>query len=150
MTRARLIAGAACLVLACGGAPAQAASPRLTEAAGAQFPDRELVLTLPTPKALAPGDVSVSENGAAVSRLQVLPADQSGASQESGSTSAPPWRLRTWQAEIRQVISVPVLARYMTQDTWRATSSPAGQRSRIVKSFGIEGSSVGGSQRSSS
>ena len=78
MTRARVIAGAACLVLACAAAPAHAASPRLTEAAGAQFPDRELVLTLPTPKALAPGDVSVSENGAAVSRLQVLPADQSG------------------------------------------------------------------------
>ena len=78
MTRARVIAGAACLVLACAAAPAHAASPRLTEAAGAQFPDRELVLTLPTPKALAPRDVSVSENGAAVSRLQVLPADQSG------------------------------------------------------------------------
>ena len=47
-------------------APGQNAPP-LRAAPGNGFPDRQYVLRLPSPRALEPGDVTVTENGALVS-----------------------------------------------------------------------------------
>jgi len=50
----------------------------LTEAGGARFPDRKFVLTLPKDRPLTRGQVSVRENGNAVSRLSLVPAGSAG------------------------------------------------------------------------
>jgi tight adherence protein B len=52
---------------------ASAARFHITEA-GANFPDRAFVLSLPTGMKLGPGDVIVQENGQPVNELSVLPA----------------------------------------------------------------------------
>jgi tight adherence protein B len=74
---------ALCAVLLCAlavaGAPAQGATPpRLTEAAGARFPDRAFALTLPKPGPVPAGDVSLTENGRAVPHVDVVPAERTG------------------------------------------------------------------------
>src|SRR5438552_5312793 len=66
------------LILALGGAcvlasSAAAARFHITEA-GAVFPDRAFVLSLPSGMRLTPGAVDVRENGAPVNELSILPA----------------------------------------------------------------------------
>src|SRR5262245_47634046 len=78
MRRAAAFCVLALVAVALAGAPAQAAAPRLTEAAGARFPDRAFALTLPKPGPVAAGQVSLSENGRAVPRVDVVPAERSG------------------------------------------------------------------------
>ena len=75
----RRLATAACAALALGtllvstaaGAPN---APRLTEVGGAKFPERAFLLTLPADKALTTDQVTVTENGKAVSGVSVTPA----------------------------------------------------------------------------
>jgi tight adherence protein B len=62
-----------------GAATAGAATqPTLSQATSAAFPERAFVLTLPDRRVLRTGDVDVRENGKAVERLSVVPADQAG------------------------------------------------------------------------
>lgn len=61
-------------------ASASAAGLRLTPAKGGRFPDRAYLLTLPAKASLKPGQVSISENGAGVSKLSALPANAVGQS----------------------------------------------------------------------
>jgi tight adherence protein B len=66
---------AALLAAVLTAAPSSAAGkPRLTEAAGARFPDRAFVLTLPSEQLLSASQVTVLENGKPVTRLSVVPA----------------------------------------------------------------------------
>ena len=51
------------LLLAALAAPASAAPPRLSEAAGPRFPDRAYALTLPSAMSLTASQVKVTENG---------------------------------------------------------------------------------------
>jgi tight adherence protein B len=81
MTRMRAIVVAAALAAvtatsAAGGTGA--ASPRLTQLEGTEFPSRAYVLTLPTRAAVDATKVHVTENGERVSRLEVVPASASG------------------------------------------------------------------------
>ena len=57
--------------LATGAATAATATPKVTEAGGATYPEHSYILTLPKAKLLAPSDVSVTENGSPVTGLQV-------------------------------------------------------------------------------
>jgi tight adherence protein B len=71
--------GAAALVLLAAlvvGSPpgALAAGPSLSAAAGARFPERSFLLTLPQRVHLRPGQLSVSENGGPVRGLRAEPA----------------------------------------------------------------------------
>jgi tight adherence protein B len=76
----RICAAALFLCLApAAAAHAQAATPTLTEAAGARFPDRAYALTLPSPRAVDPAAVRVTENGRPVAALSVTPADGASA-----------------------------------------------------------------------
>jgi len=59
------------LLLAGLSAPASAAGPRLSEAAGARFPDRAYALTLPKVMSLSAADVHVTENGRPVPGVTV-------------------------------------------------------------------------------
>jgi tight adherence protein B len=73
--RIRLVALTAVLTTAAGAGPATAADElKLSIAQGSKFPDRSLVLSLPKARALAPDDVTLSENGEVVSGLDVTPA----------------------------------------------------------------------------
>ena len=71
------------LVLVCaagfvaGGADA-ATSLRLTQAGGAQFPDRQFVVGFPTGVRVPADQIRVVENGAPVSHLSVLPVGSAG------------------------------------------------------------------------
>jgi tight adherence protein B len=70
----RLAAGFAVLVavlVAAAASGATAPPPRLVEAGGASYPQRAYIMTLPVPKRLSNSDVSVTENGRAVSGLNV-------------------------------------------------------------------------------
>jgi tight adherence protein B len=60
-------------------APAHAAGPRLSEAAGGRFPDRTYALTLPRPLQLTAADVQVTENGRSVRGVSLSQADGAGA-----------------------------------------------------------------------
>jgi tight adherence protein B len=73
VSRRWTLAAAVAVALAVA-APASAAKElRLSEASGGRFPERTYALTLPAPRALATGDVQVTENGRAVESLTVLP-----------------------------------------------------------------------------
>jgi tight adherence protein B len=61
-------------------APATAGGLRLTPARGGPYPERAYLLTLPGRVSLTPGQVSITENGAAVSGLSVLAANAVGQS----------------------------------------------------------------------
>jgi tight adherence protein B len=61
-------------------ASSSAAGLRLTPAKGGRFPERAYLLTLPAKTSLKAGQVSISENGAAVSTLSALPANAVGQS----------------------------------------------------------------------
>jgi tight adherence protein B len=76
MSRRTLLGLLTATALAFLASPAQAASPRLTEVAGARFPERAFALTLPAAEPLAAGQVSVREDGQPVSQLEVLPPDR--------------------------------------------------------------------------
>ena len=66
-------AALASLLLIVVTAPARAQTAlRLSEATGSEFPERSYALTLPSPRALGPRDVEVTENGRPVSGLTVL------------------------------------------------------------------------------
>ena len=66
-------AALAALLLVVVTAPARAQTAlRLSEATGAEFPERSYAVTLPSPRALGPRDVEVTENGRPVSGLTVL------------------------------------------------------------------------------
>jgi tight adherence protein B len=58
--------------------PAMAAGLRLSPAAGGHFPERAYLLTLPAKVSLSPSQVSITENGAPVSGLSVVPANAVG------------------------------------------------------------------------
>jgi tight adherence protein B len=58
--------------------PALASGLRLTPAKAGAFPERSYLLTLPVKAPLSPGQVSVTENGAPVSGLSVMPANAVG------------------------------------------------------------------------
>ena len=58
--------------------PATAAGPRLSPAAGGSFPERAYLLTLPAKVSLSSSQVSITENGAPVSGLSVVPANAVG------------------------------------------------------------------------
>jgi tight adherence protein B len=73
----RFLVGLAAVALAaaCAGSTLAASAPvRITEAGGANFPSRSYVLSLPRAMQLAPGAVSVSENGHDVDSLLVTSA----------------------------------------------------------------------------
>ena len=76
--RRALVAVLAAALAAAIAPSAQAAGLSLAETAGAQFPDRAFVLTLPAPRTLAAGDVSVRENGRSVPGVEVLAPGRSG------------------------------------------------------------------------
>jgi tight adherence protein B len=59
-------------------APVTAAGLRLSPAAGGHFPKRAYLLTLPAKVSLSPSQVSITENGAPVSGLSVVPANAVG------------------------------------------------------------------------
>ena len=69
---------AAVLALAVSAAPATASELRLTPAKTGAFPERSYLLTLPASAALSAGQVSVTENGAPVGGLSVVPASAFG------------------------------------------------------------------------
>jgi tight adherence protein B len=76
----RRVAVLALLAFGLGVAPATAGSLRLSPARGGPYPERAYLLTLPGRASLTPGQVSITENGAAVSGLSVLPANAVGQS----------------------------------------------------------------------
>ena len=61
-----------------GPASASGAEPRLTEVGDSPFPYRSYVLSLPSETRIAPSRVAVTENGVAVSELNVRPASSDG------------------------------------------------------------------------
>jgi tight adherence protein B len=63
---------------ALGGAAGAASELPLRELAGARFPDRAFLLSLPEPVALDPNRITVRENGEPVAGLTVLPASAAG------------------------------------------------------------------------
>lgn len=69
MRRAAVLAGLVCLGVGPAGASAQ--ELRLTPSAGAKFPERSYVLTLPAGIAPTSSDVRVTENGRSVDGLEV-------------------------------------------------------------------------------
>jgi tight adherence protein B len=69
---------AALLALALSATPATASGLRLTPAKMGAFPERSYLLTLPASAPLSPGQVSITENGAPVSGLSVVPASTVG------------------------------------------------------------------------
>jgi tight adherence protein B len=75
-----LLALCAVVLTAAPGSPA-AQRVTLTEAAGGQFPDRVFVLTLPSPRPLEASQLSVRENGRAVTGVSVVPAAAANSSQ---------------------------------------------------------------------
>jgi tight adherence protein B len=74
----RLVAAALTLVVASALAATAAAqsAPSLVELGGARFPDRSYLLTLPPGTDVAPGELSVTENGRGVVGLRATPAEQ--------------------------------------------------------------------------
>jgi tight adherence protein B len=76
----RVLSCAALLLALCGlwTAPALASAPTLTPTGGATFPARAFVLSFPSNVSLAPGRLSVTENGVGVTGLSVLPANAVG------------------------------------------------------------------------
>jgi tight adherence protein B len=85
MTRRLLFAAtAACAILALASASASAADEQvqLTPAAGAKFPDRTFVLTLPSEMSLPSSGVQVRENGVIVRGASIVPAGE--AANQSG------------------------------------------------------------------
>jgi tight adherence protein B len=79
MTRALRALALAATTAALLAPPAAANGPRLTELAGAQFPQRSFALTLAAPEPLAPDQVSLRENGRPVEHIEVVPPDRSDA-----------------------------------------------------------------------
>jgi tight adherence protein B len=67
----RLATATVLAVLAAIPAPAAAVGSKLTQAAGARFPDRAYVLTLPPGASVGPAKVQVRENGKSVRDLSV-------------------------------------------------------------------------------
>jgi tight adherence protein B len=74
----RRVLAFALLVFALAAGPAAASGVQLTPAKGGAFPERAYLLTLPAKSSLSSGQVSITENGAPVSRLSVVPASAVG------------------------------------------------------------------------
>ena len=75
MKRRFVTAAIFCLVALVAALPSSAASrgPRITEAGGSVFPGRAYIISLPHGRQLAPGAVSIFENGQPVTGLTVTP-----------------------------------------------------------------------------
>jgi tight adherence protein B len=69
---ARLGLAALAALVAAGVASSASAPFTIVEAGGVSYPDQSYILTLPTARSLSRSDVRVTENGAAVSGLQLI------------------------------------------------------------------------------
>lgn len=77
MSRGAWLLLAALLAIVGAIGPARAAELHLTESAGSDFPNKTFALTLANPSDLRPGQVTLRENGVAVSGLSVTAASAS-------------------------------------------------------------------------
>ena len=75
MKRRFVTAAILCLVALVAALPSSAASrgPRITEAGGSVFPGRAYIVSLPHGRQLAPGAITIFENGQSVTGLTVTP-----------------------------------------------------------------------------